>query len=337
LKETLPLLERDLENHEAVVLLLKDEDGRYLCLFHNKFDFWTVPLGKAEDGQTPEAAACAEAFEELGIQVSRLAKRYQGTRVYCRNGNHIVTFFHIFEIVEYSGVPSNREPDKHAEMKFLSSSELRALPRTSDGTIMLLSLLDQIEAKLVGGCFSETFPAGSKIGLSGASGAGKTTLAKRLVDQHGATLHTETVRDWLTRNGNLRYASLSSKQFRELQLSLLDEYERSSANVFDRCPLDSLFYAGTVDGLLDENFKRRSLDILKSYSAIVFFPPYSDYLLDDGVRIADLKHQASVAANMLVRAYEYGVDGKILIYDHCRTMDENICELFAFLRRAGLR
>lgn len=330
------LLERDLENHEAVVLLLKDEQGRYLSLFHNKFDFWTVPLGKAEDGQTPEEAASAEAFEELGIRVSRLTKRYQGTRVYCRHGNHIVTFFHVFEILEYSGTPENKEPEKHAAMKFLSTNELRALPRTSDGTIMLLALLDQIEAKLVCGAFREALPAGSKVGLSGASGAGKTTFANRLADQHGAVLHAETVRDWLTRNGNLRYAALSPVQFRDLQLYLLDEYERSSANVFDRCPLDSLYYAGTIDGLLDDQFRTRSLQILKSYSAIVFFPPFSDYLLDDGVRIADLKHQAKVAARMLVKAYDHDLDQKILVYDHCRTMDENICELFAFLRCARM-
>jgi 8-oxo-dGTP pyrophosphatase MutT (NUDIX family)/predicted ATPase len=329
------LLERDLENHEAVVLLLKDKRGRYLSLFHNKFDFWTVPLGKAEDGQTPEQAARAEAFEELGIQVTRIAKRYQGTRVYCRNGAHIVTFFHVFEILEYSGAPANMEPEKHAAMRFLSTSELRSLPRTSDGTIMLLSLLDQIEARLVDGPFEEGLPAGSKIGLSGASGAGKTTFARTLADRHGALLHAETVRDWLARKGNIRYGALTPHQFSDLQLSLLDEYERSTASVFDRCPLDSLYYASTIDGLLTDRFKSRALIILESYSAIVFFPPHSNYLLDDGVRVADLKHQAKVAAKMLVFAYDYGLDRKVLIYDHCRTLEENICELFAFLRRLG--
>jgi len=328
------LVERDLENHDAVVLLLRDSIGRFLCLYHNKFDFWTVPLGKTEEGQSPEQAAVAEAQEELGIEVTKLSKRYQGTRVYCRQGHYIVTFFHLFEITEYRGSPQNMEPGKHASMKFLSTSELRDLPRTSDGTVMLLTLLEQLNAIGPPAPFGEMLPAAAKVGLAGASGAGKTTVANRLVTRHGGRLHPESVRKWLKDNGDLRYSTLDRYQFRELQLHLLAEYETSNANIFDRCPLDSIYYASRVDDLLDSAFRQRALKLLREYSAVFFFPPRSDYLIDDGVRIADLKHQTEVAARMLIDAYEAGLEDKIIIYDHCRSIDENLCELFSFIRKS---
>src|ERR1700724_767478 len=216
---------RDVENHDAVVIIIRDENDRFLCLLHKKFDFWTVPLGKAEQGQSPEEAAAAEALEEVGIEVVDLVKIYQGTKVYCREGRRIVTFFHLFEITRFKGVPSNREPEKHPEMKYMTADDLRNLTRTSDGTIMLLSFLDSVERKIRMPGVEQKLAPNTIIALSGASGAGKTTFSKKLRDEHGANLHPESVRDWLMRNGNLQYRSLSNESFAELQLPLLDEYE----------------------------------------------------------------------------------------------------------------
>jgi 8-oxo-dGTP pyrophosphatase MutT (NUDIX family)/predicted ATPase len=328
------LTDRDYENHDAVALIIKDNDGRFLCLFHKKFDFWTIPLGKTEDGQSPEQAAVSEALEEVGIEIIRLARRYLGTKVYCREGEKIVTFFHLFEALEYKGTPYNREPDKHTQLKFMTASELRDLRRTSDGTVMLLSLLTTMRTGEAPNKFTQSISSDTVIGLSGASGAGKTTFARRLRDKHGAKLHPESVRDWLAKKGNLRYAGLSDNLFAELQLDLLKEYETSDANVFDRSPLDCLYYILKVGHCIDiAEFRERAIRLLRRYSAIMFFPSHSLYLLEDGTRVADLKHQTEVASRMLVQAYEYGLEGKILIYDHCRTIDENVCELFSFLAK----
>jgi 8-oxo-dGTP pyrophosphatase MutT (NUDIX family)/predicted ATPase len=327
------LTQRDLESHDAVALVIRDETGRILCLFHNKFDFWTIPLGKAEGDQTPEEAAAAEAFEEVGIRVSRLLKRYQGTKVYCREGINIVTFFHIFEVTEFDGTPYNKEPDKHREMRYMSELELRDLKRTSDGTVMLLALFDQLGLQAPRS-HGQRFPSNVKIGLSGASGAGKTTFARLLKESHKAVLHPESVRDWLAAKGGLRYSALSAEHFVELQLHLLREYEISDANVFDRSPLDCIHYASRIAHLIDiSDFRRRALYLLEEFAAIVFFPPYSLYLLDDGVRIADLKHQTEVSSRMFSEAYAVGLKDKLLVYDHGRTVEENACSLFKFLAR----
>ena len=138
------------------------------------------------------------------------------------------------------------------------------------------------------------------------------------------------------KKGNLRYGGLSDDLFAELQLHLLKEYEMSDANVFDRSPLDCLYYVTRVSRNIDiAEFRARAIRLLRRYSAIVFFPPYSLYLLEDGTRFADLKHQTEVASRMLVEAYECGLEDKILVYDHCRTIDENVCELFCFLERCS--
>jgi 8-oxo-dGTP pyrophosphatase MutT (NUDIX family)/predicted ATPase len=332
------LTHRDQVNHDAVVLVIRDRDDRILCLFHNKFDFWTVPLGKADDGPSPEEAAAAEAYEEVGIEIVRAAKRYQGTKVYSREGKKIVTFFHVFEILKYKGTPYNREPEKHREMRFMSVPELRNLGRTSDGTMMFLALLDELGGRITSrrpNSFWDVFPAELRVGLSGASGAGKTTLARWLKDGYGASLHAESIRTWLVANGNLRYSSLSDEQIVRLQLHLLREYELSQANLFDRSPLDCLHYVSKVAHLIDiGDFRRRAIRLLDQYSAIVFFPPHSPYLVNDGIRIADLKHQTEVAARMFVQACDAGLREKLVVYDHAKTVEENVCQLFEFLAAA---
>lgn len=136
--------QRDLETHDAIALILRDESGRFLCFYHNKFNFWTVPLGKAEQGQTAEDAAITEAAEECGIEVKELRKLYVGTRVYHREQKKVVAFVHLFDVVSYEGSIRNCEPNKHREMKFLTLDELKALPLSSDATHMLLRFVDEI-------------------------------------------------------------------------------------------------------------------------------------------------------------------------------------------------
>lgn len=138
---------RDLESHDALGLVIKDDNNRFLCLYHNKFLFWTIPLGKAEEGQSPEDAVVNEAKEELSIHVKRLKKIFQDTITYKRKGKYIVAFFFLYEINEYEGRVTNAEPEKHADMRYMTLDELRTLPNTSDATKMLLRYYETI-AKL---------------------------------------------------------------------------------------------------------------------------------------------------------------------------------------------
>ncbi len=136
---------RDLESHDALGLVIRDEGGRYLCVFHNKFHFWTIPLGKAEEGQSIEEAVRAEAFEELDIRPGNIKKIYQDRKTYDREGRQVVAVFHLFQILDYQGNLSNKEPSKHAAMRFMALEDLRALAQTSDATSMLIRCIDRHE------------------------------------------------------------------------------------------------------------------------------------------------------------------------------------------------
>jgi len=135
---------RDLESHDALGLIVRDTAGHFLCFYHKKFSFWTIPLGKAEVDQTPEQAVVSEAREECGIEVLEVVKRYQATRVYLRESVRVVAFFFLYEIVKFEGQIQNREPHKHLQMVFKSIEELRDLPETSDATKLLIACIDEI-------------------------------------------------------------------------------------------------------------------------------------------------------------------------------------------------
>jgi hypothetical protein len=55
----------------------------------------------------------------------------------------------LFEIIKYSGVMKNKEPEKHREQKFMALEEIKKLPYLSDLTLLYLSFLDfNREAKI---------------------------------------------------------------------------------------------------------------------------------------------------------------------------------------------
>lgn len=333
------LTKRDLEDHDAVVLVIRREDGKVLTLFHAKFGFWTLPLGKAEVGQTPAQAATAEAEEECGIDVGELRRLCTGTRVYRVEGQPVVTFFHVFEITRFLGTPSNMEPVKHPEMQYMSLSELASLERSSDGTRMFLEHMAEREPQALDPKHDIALPPVSdvsknvRIGLSGAAGAGKTTFAHYLRDTYALTIHPEAVRPWLKQNGNLKYSDLTDYQFLRLQLDLMDSYERSDAAVFDRTPLDSVVYSMRIRHLFDyEAFCRRAMTLLEDMDVIVFFQPHPPFLREDGVRITDVLHQIEISARTFVWACDHGLKDKVVVYDHEHGNVGNAVKLAPYLR-----
>ncbi|WP_204266053.1 hypothetical protein, partial [Klebsiella aerogenes] len=56
--------------------------------------------------------------------------------------------------------------------------------------------------------------------------------------RHGGLIHDGSVRQWLALHENQRYATLRDEQFVKKQQHLMDQYEKSRANIFDRSPLD---------------------------------------------------------------------------------------------------
>jgi len=59
----------DLLDHDAIAAVIKDDEGRILMQEHIKLKFWTIPIGKADQGKSPEEGMKEEVLEECGIPI----------------------------------------------------------------------------------------------------------------------------------------------------------------------------------------------------------------------------------------------------------------------------
>lgn len=131
----------DLLDHHAVARVIKDKLGRVLMQEHVKFGFWTIPIGKASNNQTPVEGVTMEIFEECNLKIKELKEIAHKEMVYERDGRNVKVSTHIFEVLDYSGKLENKEPHKHKQQKFVSVEEIKDIPYLSDSTVMFLETL----------------------------------------------------------------------------------------------------------------------------------------------------------------------------------------------------
>ncbi len=136
----------DLENHDAIGMVIQDDHGRILMFYHAKFQFWTIPVGKAEPHQTPYQGMCTEVFEECGITVTAATELKVRQYVYVRQGKPVSVNLHLYQVDVYEGTLQNLEPHKHPEMRFMTREQIKAEPELSDATLLLLELDPELES-----------------------------------------------------------------------------------------------------------------------------------------------------------------------------------------------
>lgn len=133
--------QEDLKEHNAVAAVIKNSEGKILIQDHKKYDFFTIPVGKCKDDETPIQGLKTEVFEECNIKIISqkllLKKRFE----YDRNGLNVIVNSHLFEVLKYSGIVKNMEPEKHRKIMFLTVEEIMKLPYLSDMTILYLETL----------------------------------------------------------------------------------------------------------------------------------------------------------------------------------------------------
>lgn len=121
----------DLINHNSVGAIVFDNKGRVLVLDHIKYDFHTLPIGKANKNEDPDQKMGEELFEECNIRVESLKEIRRIKKQEVRNNRIVDMEIILYEILKWSGRVYNKEPDKHREAAFVTFEEL--LEKTDNG------------------------------------------------------------------------------------------------------------------------------------------------------------------------------------------------------------
>lgn len=125
------------ERSNAVALSITDDEGRLLILWHDKYQFWTIPLGKIEPGEEVLTAARREAHEELGIQAANF-ELIEAIHKPPNIDDYADITIHLLRVASYEGEIANLEPAKHGCLKFVTPGEARNLTPLSFPTRELL-------------------------------------------------------------------------------------------------------------------------------------------------------------------------------------------------------
>lgn len=110
----------------GVAAVIRNARGDVLVQDHVKAGAWTIPVGKVEDGETPEEGITRELFEEMNLKV-KSAKIITETIEHLVahggvNGNvrQVVCEVTVVDIHQLK----NLEPHKHKEIRFMSETDL---------------------------------------------------------------------------------------------------------------------------------------------------------------------------------------------------------------------
>ena len=123
--------------HDAIAAVII-QDKKVLMLDHVKYNFWTIPIGKVEPGQTTEQGLKQELKEEVNIVPTKY--KQIGSFVYhdIRHGKKVTITTYIYFIIKWNGTVKNNEPKKHRSIKWMSLKEIKETKNLSDSTKNML-------------------------------------------------------------------------------------------------------------------------------------------------------------------------------------------------------
>lgn len=120
----------DLKDHDAVgVVILKN--NKVLMLDHIKFNMLTIPVGKGDDGESPEDAMIRETQEEIGIRLRNLKQIVHFKNQEIRNGITVHMNSYVYLCESFTGTPYNKEPNKHRDLFWMDFDEFLHLDTIS--------------------------------------------------------------------------------------------------------------------------------------------------------------------------------------------------------------
>ena len=103
-------------------------------LKHNKFNFWTIPVGKVDKGDTIEETLIREIKEEVDIDIDDFEVVSMETRNYKRKGKVVAVKQYLYKVTDWSGEVNNNEDEKHSDMKWMSLKDIKEMDDISHAT-----------------------------------------------------------------------------------------------------------------------------------------------------------------------------------------------------------
>ena len=120
----------DLKDHNAVgVVIMKN--NKVLMLDHIKFNMLTIPVGKGDGDESPEDAMIRETEEEIGIKLKKLKQIVYFKNDEVRNGITVHMNSYVYLCENFSGVPYNKEPNKHRDLFWMDFNDFLQLDTIS--------------------------------------------------------------------------------------------------------------------------------------------------------------------------------------------------------------
>lgn len=151
----LKLNKDDVKPHDSVAAIITRVDPKtneilYLTEHHLKHNMLCPVIGKVKDEQDIVDALKAECFEEVGITPTTFSKVCQYSKTYIGRTDpetgkkvDVKVTCHIFGIAKYTGIPINKEPNKHKWVKWFTRGEIEQNRiKTCDAYVWYFAWLD---------------------------------------------------------------------------------------------------------------------------------------------------------------------------------------------------
>ena len=124
----------DFKKHDSVGMVIKKDD-KVLMLYHNKYNLWTIPVGKVNENESYTEAAIRECKEEIGIDVLNLHILKDNCNLeYVLEGHNLKSKAKLFMVDCYSGDILNKELDKHEALTFMTLDDIKELNKNNEIT-----------------------------------------------------------------------------------------------------------------------------------------------------------------------------------------------------------
>ena len=121
-------------NHNSVGAIIRDKEGKILVLNHIKYNFITLPIGKADLNKIQKEELIREIKEETDIDILELHEVTREKKVDIRDDAEVTMEIILFEVAKWTGTAKNMEPQKHRFVKFMSFDKILIATNNGENT-----------------------------------------------------------------------------------------------------------------------------------------------------------------------------------------------------------